>query len=326
MSGPAIRTAGLSKVYRSGFLRRPWTGLDGLDLEVPEGTSFGFIGPNGAGKTTTIKILMGLHGATAGRAWIHGVAVPDPSSRRRVGFLPERPYFYVHLTAGEFLDFYGRLAEVPSVERARRVTTLLERVDLARFRDVPLGSFSKGMLQRAGLAQALISDPDLLVLDEPMSGLDPLGRALVRNLILEERAAGKTVFFSSHVLSDVEAICDRVAMVVGGKLRGQGTVAELLGNAIEHVDLRVAGVSCAAELVGETTLAAPVTSWRSAAPDTVTHLRLLAEHVDATLDAARAAGGRLVSAVPVQRTLEQALLDEVERSRPLDVKRMGVLA
>jgi ABC-2 type transport system ATP-binding protein len=314
MSAPAIRTEGLGKVYRSGFLRRKWTGLEGLDLEVPSGCAFGFIGPNGAGKTTTIKTLMGLQSATSGRAWIHGIPVPEPASRARVGFLPERPFFYEHLTAGEFLDFYARLSEVPGPERAGRITTLLERVDLARFRDVPLGKFSKGMLQRAGLAQALVANPDLLVLDEPMSGLDPLGRVLVRDLILEERRAGKTVFFSSHVLSDVEAICDRVAIVVGGRLRGQGSVRELLGSTTQHVDVVVRGVARAGD------------AWTATQDGVDVHLRLDPDAVDATLDAVRAAGGRVLSVVPSQRTLEQVLLDEVERARPVSAKRMGVLA
>ncbi len=313
MTVPAIRTEQLSKVYRTGFWRRPFTGLHALDLEVPQGTSFGFIGPNGAGKTTTIKTLMSLQSITSGRAWILGEPVPSPASRRRLGFLPERPYFYEHLTASEFLDFYGRLAEVPSPERGRRVTGLLERVDLARFRDVPLGKFSKGMLQRAGLAQALISDPDLLVLDEPMSGLDPLGRVLVRDIILDERKAGKTVFFSSHVLSDVEAICDRVAIVVLGRLRGEGTVPELLGRTTEHVDVCVRGVEGAASGV-------------RSVPGAELSVRLDPDAVDAFLDAVRAAGGSIVSVVPHQRTLEQVLLDEVERAQPVDARRLGVLA
>ncbi len=320
---PAIRTEKLGKVYRSGFWRIPYTGLADLDLEVPEGTSFGFIGPNGAGKTTTIKTLMSLQKATSGRAWIHGVAVPLPESRRRVGFLPERPYFYEHLTAHEFLDFYGRLADVPSAVRAKRVERLLERVDLARFRDVPLGKFSKGMLQRAGLAQALIAEPELLVLDEPMSGLDPLGRVLVRDLILEERQAGRTVFFSSHVLTDVEALCDRVAIVVGGKLRGQGTVAELLGRTVAHVDVVVADV-----VVPPVTPDGPTTIGAAFAYEPGARLsqRLDPNFVDAFLDAVRLAGGRVVSVVPAQRTLEHVLLDEVERAKPVNTKRLGVLA
>lgn len=309
----AISIQGLSKVYRSGFWRIPFTGVRGLSLDVPEGTSFGFVGPNGAGKTTTIKCLMGLQKATGGTATIHGKPISDPECRRRVGFLPERPYFYEHLSAREFLDFYGRLCEVPGNVRGARIDTLLERVELARFRNVPLGKFSKGMLQRAGLAQALIADPDLLVLDEPMSGLDPLGRVLVRDIILEERARGKTVFFSSHILSDIEAICDRVAIVVGGELRGLGTVAELLHQTVEHVDcdLRV-GVDVGGQVLrqdGERRV-----------------VRVEAHEVDALIDRVRAAGGSILSVQPRAKTLEEVLLDEVERARPVVTKRLGVLA
>ncbi len=298
----AIRTEKLGKTYYSGFFRFPYPALMDLDLDVPEGSAFGFVGPNGAGKTTTIKTLMGLQRPTAGGGWIHGVPISDPASRLRVGFLPERPYFYEHLSASEFLDFYARLGDVPSSERGGRVAKLLERVDLGRFRDVPLGKFSKGMLQRAGLAQALIADPDLLVLDEPMSGLDPIGRALVRDLIVEERNAGKTVFFSSHILSDIEAICDRVAMVVGGKLRGQGKVSELLEGAVQHVEI---GLRRGDER--ETRNVPPAES-------------------NAALVKAHGEGWTIVNVHPVSKTLEQLLLDEVERARPVVTKRLGVLA
>ena len=309
----AISIHGLSKVYRSGFWRIPFTGLRSLTLDVPEGTAFGFVGPNGAGKTTTIKCLMGLQKPTGGTAQIHGRPIADPECRRRVGFLPERPYFYEHLSAREFLDFYGRLCEVPSTLRTPRIARLLERVDLARFRDVPLGKFSKGMLQRAGLAQALMADPDLLVLDEPMSGLDPLGRVLVRDIILEERAAGKTVVFSSHILSDIETICDRVAIVVGGELRGLGTVAELLKQTVEHVDceVRVTGD------VGGTVLRQD---------DQHRVVRVEAHQVDALIDRVRAAGGSVLAVHPRNKTLEEVLLDEVERAKPVIAKRLGVLA
>lgn len=313
----AIRTQRLAKIYRSGFWRIPFQGLHDLDLEVPSGTSFGFVGPNGAGKTTTIKILMGLQGATSGEAWIHGVPIRDPASRRSVGFLPERPYFYDHLTAGEFLDFYGRLSEVHEPERTQRATRLLERVELARFRDVPLGKFSKGMLQRAGLAQALMGDPGLLVLDEPMSGLDPLGRVLVRDIILEERRAGRTVFFSSHILSDIESICDSAAILVRGQLRGQGRVADLIGGAVESVDcdLRVEGMLVLPE--GATVKRHEGAAWSVCVPP---------NGVDPLIDEVRRRGGSIVSVHPRARTLEQVLLDEVERARPVDAKHLGVLA
>jgi ABC-2 type transport system ATP-binding protein len=226
----AIRTEKLGKIYRVGFFMRRVEGLRDLDLEVQPGEAFGFIGPNGAGKTTTIKILMGLHAATSGSAEIFGTPVGEASARRRVGFLPERPYFYEHLTAREVLHFYGQLFEMESKLRKDRVEMLLERVQLERFADVTLAKYSKGMLQRVGLCQALLHDPDLIVIDEPMSGLDPVGRALVRDLILEQREAGKTVFFSSHILSDVEAICDQVAILVGGQLRGCGTLQEVIAD------------------------------------------------------------------------------------------------
>lgn len=309
---PAIRIRGLSKTYRSGFWRIPFSGLRDLTLDVPASTSFGFVGPNGAGKTTTIKTLMGLQRPTGGEAFIHGVPIADPASRKRVGFLPERPYFYEHLTAGEFLDFYGRLCEVPSAERESRIVRLLERVDLARFRKVPLGKFSKGMLQRAGLAQALIGDADLLILDEPMSGLDPLGRVLVRDIILEERRAGKTVFFSSHILSDIEAICDRVAIVVGGELRGQGTVAELIHQTVVHVDCEV---RVRTDVGGEVLRH----------DGEVRALRVPAGEVDALLARVLAAGGSVRSVTPHAKTLEEVLLDEVERAKPVVAKRLGVL-
>ncbi len=307
----AIHTEKLGKTYLTGFWMRPFLGLEDLSLEVPEGATFGFVGPNGAGKTTTIKILMGLQSATSGKAWIHGVPVPDPASRKKVGFLPERPYFYEYLTAYEFLAFYANLSELPTAGRDARIRTLLERVELARFSDIPLGKFSKGMMQRAGLAQAMIADPEMLILDEPMSGLDPMGRVLVRDIILEEKKRGKTVFFSSHILSDIEAICDRVAIVVGGRLRGQGTLAELVGDTVEWVDCRV-------DYPGDL----PGLQQREGSR---AELRLPPEDVERVLDQVRSGGGRIISVVPKQKTLEQVLLTEVEQARPMESRRMGVL-
>ncbi len=309
----ALRTEKLGKTYLSGFWRRPFVGLSNLDMQVKVGSSFGFIGPNGAGKTTTIKMLMGLQAPTSGRAWIHDVPISDPESRRRVGFMPERPYFYEHLTASEFLDFYARLTEVPAAARAGRIDELLERVGLARFRHVALGKFSKGMLQRAGIAQALVNDPDLVVLDEPMSGLDPLGRVLVRDIILEERQKGKTVFFSSHILSDVEAICDEVAIVVAGTLRGQGTVRELIGQTADEVD-------CTFLSAGD-----PPGRVIRRDGERVT-VRVLSADVDATIDTARQRGAKVLEVHPNARTLEEVLLDEVERAKLVNETRLGVLA
>jgi ABC-2 type transport system ATP-binding protein len=224
----ALKTENLGKVYRVGFFMRRVEALKNLNLEVKPGEAFGFIGPNGAGKTTAIKILMGLHRQTSGSAHLFGESVDNVNARRRVGYLPERPYFYVHLSAREVLHFYGQLFEMDPKVRTRRIEMLLERVQLTRFADVTLSKYSKGMLQRVGLCQSLLHDPDLIVLDEPMSGLDPVGRALVRDLIIEQRESGKTVFFSSHILSDVEAICDRVAILVGGELRESGSIEDVV--------------------------------------------------------------------------------------------------
>ena len=310
----AIRTDNLGKTYLSGFLQRPFEGLKALSIEVPEGVSYGFVGPNGAGKTTTIKTLMGLQRATAGAAWLFGIPIDRPESRSKVGFMPERPYFYEHLTAWEFMDFYARLSEVPSGIRTARIATLLERVGLERFRNVPLGKFSKGMLQRAGIAQALVADPALLVLDEPMSGLDPLGRVMVRDIILEERHRGKTVFFSSHILSDVEAICDRVAIVVAGTLRGEGTLPELIGDAVRTVDITYRG---GMDLPGAEVLR------RDSDSCTV---RVPREDQDRVCRAVIEANGSLLEVHRNTRTLEDVLLTEVEAARLVNETRLGVLA
>lgn len=311
----AIRAEGLRKVYTTDFWKKPVTGLVKLDLEVQRGEIFGFIGPNGAGKTTTIKILTGLQRATAGRAWILGEPVEHAESRRRLGFLPERPYFYEHLTATEVLDFYGQLFDLPRDTRRARIGRLLERVALGRFADVPLRKYSKGMLQRVGLCQALLHDPELVILDEPMSGLDPVGRAMVRDIILEERDAGRTVFFSSHILSDVSALCDRVGIVVGGELRGVGTLSQLIGDRVRYVECQIAGAD-EVSLPGTT----------RGVDAGVRTVRCAPDEVDALIDAARRAGGRILQVQPVRESLEDVLLTEVERAVPVDQARLGVLS
>jgi ABC-2 type transport system ATP-binding protein len=293
---------------------RPHVGLDRLDLTVHRGEIFGFIGPNGAGKTTTIKILMGLHRATAGTASLFGVDHRDPASRAQVGFLPERPYFYQHLTARELLRFYGQLMELAPDTITRRTGALLERVDLMRFADVPLRSYSKGMLQRVGLCQTLLHEPRLIVLDEPMSGLDPLGRALVRDLILEERERGCTVFFSSHILHDVETLSDRVALLVGGQMRGVGSLDELLGVRTQYIEV---GVSAVPEALARVVDVAP--SMEAAV------LRLEPSQADAVIEQAVGMGIQIRSVTPIRQTLETLLLGEVDRARPVDKKTLGVL-
>lgn len=219
----------LTKSYTSGWPGRPpFMALDGLSLTVERGEIFGFLGPNGAGKTTTLKILMGLVRATSGHASLLGQPAGDVVTRGRIGFLTESPYFYDYLTAEEFLGFYGQLAGLERAVIAQRVTDLLRLVGLTDARTRQLHKFSKGMLQRIGLAQALIHDPELVILDEPMTGLDPVGRKHVRDLILSLRDRGKTIFFSTHILHDVEMICDRVGIVMKGRLLASGRVGELV--------------------------------------------------------------------------------------------------
>jgi len=225
----AVEILGLEKVYATGFWRKkPKVGLKSLHLEIPEREVFGFLGPNGAGKTTTLKLLMGLISPTAGTARILNQPWRDPAVRSRIGFLPEQPYFYDYLTPVELLDYYGVLSGVSLADRRLRIPKLLERVGLAEQGRTQLRKFSKGMLQRVGIAQAVLHEPEVVFLDEPMSGLDPVGRREVRDFIHSLNAEGKTVFFSTHILADAEALCHRVAVLNKGELRGVGVVADLV--------------------------------------------------------------------------------------------------
>ena len=225
----AIEISGLSKDYMVGFWRkRRFRALDRLSLRVEQGEVFGFLGPNGAGKTTTLKILTGLIFATEGTATILGHPAGQPEAFLHAGFLPENPYFYDYLTPSELLDYFGRFFPFTPEERNRRCDAVLDQVGLSEVRDRPLRKFSKGMLQRVGIAQAILHEPEIVLLDEPMSGLDPVGRHEVREMILQLKAAGKTVFFSTHILSDAEALCDRIAILNRGQLVGVGQISELL--------------------------------------------------------------------------------------------------
>lgn len=302
MSDLAIRIRGLKKVYKTGFWMRSFVGLKHLDLDVYRGEIFGFVGPNGAGKTTTIKILTGLQAATAGEADVLGIPYQDHNSRNKLGFLPERPYFYSHLTARELLNFYCQLFSVPAATRAPRIEQLLERVGLRDFANSPLREYSKGMLQRVGLCQTLLHDPELIILDEPMSGLDPLGRALVRDLILEEREAGRTVFFSSHVLSDVESLCDRVGVIIRGELRSLGTVSELVGERVKYFDCVFADVDANADLPGKS----------FQIEQNRLRVRVGPDQLDEVLKKALGMGGRVVQVQPWRLTLEDVLVDEIQ--------------
>ncbi len=238
MAAAIIEIEGLSKDYPSGFWRKRWKrSLDHLTLEVQDGEIFGFLGPNGAGKTTTLKLLMGLIFPTSGTARIRGRSIEDIAMHREIGYLPEHPYFYDYLTARELLDYYARFSDYSTAERRARVETFLKRVGLDSAADVQLRKFSKGMLQRAGIAQAILHDPKVVFLDEPMSGLDPVGRREVRDIILELKQQGKTVFFSTHILSDAEMLCDRVGVLVGGKLQGVGSPREIVSVEVQSMEI-----------------------------------------------------------------------------------------
>ncbi len=233
----------LAKTFRRPFSGRKVEAVRGVSFEVTEGEVFGFVGPNGAGKTTSIKMLTGLIFPTSGRATIFGQEIPSPKAMARVGFLPENPYVYPYLTPREFVTLCGRLSGMSGSKLDRRVVEIIGRVGMAEAIDRPVQALSKGMGQRVGLASALVHDPDLLILDEPMSGLDPVGRKDVRDLILEERERGKTVFFSTHILSDVEQLCDRVCILRKGEVVVSGKLRDLLETsktrteiALENVD------------------------------------------------------------------------------------------
>jgi ABC-2 type transport system ATP-binding protein len=246
-AGPSIEAVDLAKTFRLGFRMKKVDALRGASFSAAPGEIFGFLGPNGAGKTTSIKIIVGLLRPTRGSCSLLGGSPFDLEARRRTGYLPETPYFYDHLLPEEFMDLCGRLRGLSRQERRKRGGELLEVVGLASSKDRPLRKFSKGMLQRIGLAQALIGDPELLILDEPMTGLDPIGRKEVRDLIVDLRKRGKTIFFSSHILADVEMICDRVAIIDKGRVVAEGALADLLSPAVRLVDIELTSVSAELE-------------------------------------------------------------------------------
>jgi ABC-2 type transport system ATP-binding protein len=238
-----IRVTGLRKEFRQGLFMRRVVAVKGVSFEVESGEIFGFLGPNGAGKTTTIKMLTGLISATAGQATLFGDAVPSPRALARVGFLPENPYVYPYLSPTEFVELCARLSGLSGRAARARTRQVLNQVGVLYAADRPVRRLSKGMLQRTGLAAALVSDPELLILDEPMSGLDPVGRKEVRDLILDERKNGRTIFFSTHILSDVEAMCDRVAILRRGEVVVSGRLAELLRKDVRRTDVSLLGAS-----------------------------------------------------------------------------------
>jgi ABC-2 type transport system ATP-binding protein len=303
----AIEILGFEKTYMVGFWRkRPKCALSPLHLNVEDGEIFGFLGPNGAGKTTTLKLLMGLVFPTAGSARILGKEWTDPEVKAQIGFLPEQPYFYDHLTAHELLNYYAQLSGVPGKERTRRVDAMLQRVGLPNVKGVQLRKFSKGMLQRVGIAQAILHDPKLVFFDEPMSGLDPMGRREVRDLMEQLKHEGKTVFFSTHILSDAEALCDRVAIIHRGELRGVGAIKDLTSNVQGKVEVIWQGTQAPASMKA---LGAEC----HVTGDTVRAI-INENQQDAAIDALRRERLRLISIVPVRTSLEAYFVEKLQRA------------
>ncbi|HEV2176080.1 MAG TPA: ABC transporter ATP-binding protein [Terriglobia bacterium] len=308
----AVETSELTKDYSVGFWRRRRKrALDDLTLGVEQGEIFGLLGPNGAGKTTTLKIFLRLVYPSSGTARILGRSLDDLSMHARIGYLPENPSFYDHLTAREFLTYTAELFGLTGAGRRRRVNDLIGRVGLGESGDLALRKYSKGMIQRLGIAQALVNDPELIFLDEPMSGLDPLGRREVRDLILELRRAGKTVFFSTHILSDAETLCDRVAILHRGRLHGVGDLREIL-----------MAPAAATELVIERPSPAILEKLKPYIRSVVqtgdrVRLEISAEHDTArVLEVALREGARVVSLNPVKASLEEYFMAHLGHDAP----------
>ncbi|HHZ82867.1 MAG TPA: ABC transporter ATP-binding protein [Nitrospirales bacterium] len=304
-----VQTENLRMEFSLGLGRGRMVALDDLTLQVESGEVFGVLGPNGSGKTTAMKVLTGLCAPTSGSAWVLGQPVGNVSVKNEIGFLPEHPYFYEYLTAEEFLRFYARLFRRGGLVLSKRVDELLELVGLTRQRRTRLQHFSKGMLQRIGIAQALINDPRLVLLDEPMSGLDPVGRREVRDIILQLRDQGKTVFFNSHTLPDVEMICDRVAILMEGRLLAMGPVRELVGSiSVRSVEVELESVS-STEIAVVERMAEKVVVMKNyliaVLPDMAS--------VDEILRLANVHGWRLRAMTPRRASLEEIFLQEVSK-------------
>lgn len=301
----ALEIQGLAKNYAVGFWKKTSrTALKSLYLNITQGETFGFLGPNGAGKTTTLKLLMGIIFPTSGTATILGRDIGNPEVKRKVGFLPEQPYFYDYLSAPELLDYYARLSGVPADVRQKRIGELLERVGLRDVGNKQLRKFSKGMLQRVGIAQAIIHDPDIVFLDEPMSGLDPVGRHDVRELIQHLKDQGKTIFFSTHILSDAEALCDRVGIIHKGELRGVGVVNDFRSSVADNTEVIWLGAGALAsisDLVSDTHITG----------DTVRGT-VQSTNLDRLLEKLRQQRARLISVTPINRTLEDYFLAQTQ--------------
>jgi ABC-2 type transport system ATP-binding protein len=301
-----IKTIDLTKEFQPSFSFRKIAALTELSLEVKRGEVFGFLGPNGAGKTTTFKLLVGLLHPTRGKIFLWGEDHYKIELKSKIGFLPESPYFYNYLKAKEYLHLCGQLFGINAKERHNKIDTLLERMGLKDHKNALIKTYSKGMLQRLGLAQALIHDPELLILDEPMSGLDPLGRKEVRDIMLELKAQGKTIIFSTHILSDVETVCDRVGIIIKGKLSDCGPVENLLNPKIKSFEIYIKGLSI------ET-----INNLRERGLPLIqrgeeTFIRIEEVNVNDLLHDLLKKGGELISLIPRKETLEDLYVSQIK--------------
>ncbi len=299
----AIRINDLHKSFKSEFLRKQKPILKGITFEVEQGEIFGYLGPNGAGKTTTLKCLLGLIFPEKGDIEILGLPHLSIAAKARIGYLPENPYFYDYLTAREFLEFYSQLHLMTKSEQDAKIPELIKKVGLQEAAGLQLRKFSKGMLQRIGLAQALLNDPELVLLDEPLGGLDPLGRKEIRDIVMDLRDAGKTVFLSSHILQDIEMICDRVAIIVDGRIVNSGRLHDLISQNILFTEITLSGIS-APELhdLGESLVT----------PGGDILLKVYQEqNVDKVLSLAHERKARILSLVPRTQSLEDLFVGTV---------------
>ncbi len=301
---PAVDIRGIEKSFRIGHLRPSLRrALEPLTFSIERGEILGYLGPNGSGKTTTLKILLGLLFPDGGTATVLGHPLGSRAWRYRAGYLPEHPYFYDYLTAVEYLDYAGRLFGMPAAARRDRGREMLRRVGLEPSAHLPLRRYSKGMTQRVGLAQALLNDPDIVFLDEPMSGLDPLGRRLVRRIILDLKAAGKTVFFSTHILGDAESLCDRVALLRGGKLLKVGALDQILTLDVSHLEVLVSGIDeAAARGLGARHLLRVGERWS---------LEVDEPRLGELVRAVEGLGGRVLGVQPIRQSLEEYFVQEM---------------
>jgi ABC-2 type transport system ATP-binding protein len=308
MTTAAIETENLTKDYPSGFLHlKKRRSLEGLTMQVEAGEAFGFLGPNGAGKSTTIKLLVGLIFPTSGTARILGKPISDIEMHQEIGYLPEQPYFYDYLTAAELLDYFARFHKLTGAGRRERVERMLKKVGLETAGKIQLRKYSKGMLQRVGLAQAILHDPQVVILDEPMSGLDPVGRREVRDIILELKREGRTVMFSTHILSDAEMLCDRVGVIVGGKLRGVGAPGEI-------VEMKAQGMEILFEYAGNAASAAALLAKATRAGNRY-RLQVAEGELYGALEQLRAADAKILSVTQLKPTLEEYFMHLVDAGR-----------